>query len=276
MKRFFAVTFSAAWLVWIAATVLYRTNAFGTEVYRALLNLGAYAPSVAGIVAVASEHKAQGVRALFKSLGKLPKGKGTRPVMLLAAPASLALAVGLMLLMGNALPRTSYPEWFIVPAFLYMAVLGGPLGAELGWRGFLLPRLIEGFGPFKAALIAGALWTFWKLPQFFFEGTLFYRLTEYFGVTLAFFGFMLYALCVSVLITIVYTQGNGSLLGAIIAHTMCNLAPGYLPLARSKAGALSYLLCFVAVSAAILYKYRDRLGIAPSGRRSLHDLDKER
>jgi membrane protease YdiL (CAAX protease family) len=37
------------------------------------------------------------------------------------------------------------------------------LGEEIGWRGFLLPRLLP-FGKWPAILISGAIWGFWHAP----------------------------------------------------------------------------------------------------------------
>ena len=53
---------------------------------------------------------------------------------------------------------------------LYM-VFSGPLGEELGWRGFALPRLLERFaahpyGALIASLILGVIHAAWHLPMF--------------------------------------------------------------------------------------------------------------
>ncbi len=37
------------------------------------------------------------------------------------------------------------------------------LGEEIGWRGYLLPKL-SGLGPVRAALLAGLLHGLWHLP----------------------------------------------------------------------------------------------------------------
>ena len=44
---------------------------------------------------------------------------------------------------------------------LFNALFG--LGEELGWRGFLLPRLLP-LGQFPAILISGAIWGIWHMP----------------------------------------------------------------------------------------------------------------
>ena len=51
--------------------------------------------------------------------------------------------------------------------FVYPALLAGPLGEEIGWRGVALPRLQQLHGPVKASLILGVLWAFWHAPIWF-------------------------------------------------------------------------------------------------------------
>lgn len=48
---------------------------------------------------------------------------------------------------------------------LATAIMGaGPLGEEGGWRGYLLPRLLEKGGEARASLIIGIIWALWHLP----------------------------------------------------------------------------------------------------------------
>ena len=39
------------------------------------------------------------------------------------------------------------------------------LGEEVGWRGFLLPNLLEKFTPIKATLLTGFIWGVWHAPM---------------------------------------------------------------------------------------------------------------
>jgi membrane protease YdiL (CAAX protease family) len=73
---------------------------------------------------------------------------------------------------GTTLP----PVELLVAAQLTFAVLLAPfinvlfaLGEELGWRGFLLPKLMP-LGQWKAILISGAIWGFWHAPTTLLHG----------------------------------------------------------------------------------------------------------
>jgi membrane protease YdiL (CAAX protease family) len=55
----------------------------------------------------------------------------------------------------------TYPVTFVVAFFI-----GGPLGEEIGWRGFALPRLQWLHGPLLGSLILGPIHVFWHLPLY--------------------------------------------------------------------------------------------------------------
>lgn len=52
----------------------------------------------------------------------------------------------------------------IVTVFAGNFVLGGALGEEIGWRGFLLPKLMERHNPLAASFVLGLVWALWHAP----------------------------------------------------------------------------------------------------------------
>lgn len=61
-------------------------------------------------------------------------------------------------------------------ALLYLLLTGGflqamtnALGEEIGWRGFLVPRLVAAHGFVVATLITGIIWSFWHVPLILFS-----------------------------------------------------------------------------------------------------------
>ena len=60
----------------------------------------------------------------------------------------------------------SYPTLAPLLTYWIQATLFGAvvlLGEEIGWRGFMLPRLLQRFGWRSASLVAGMLWALWHL-----------------------------------------------------------------------------------------------------------------
>ena len=88
----------------------------------------------------------------------------------LALPiAGTAIGHVLYVLAGNAalpVPGTVEPILFV----LFFLVIG----EEIGWRGFLLPGLLNRQSPLVATLIVAAVWTLWHSPLYFIPGMPFY------------------------------------------------------------------------------------------------------
>lgn len=91
-----------------------------------------------------------------------------------------------------------------------VAMLIGCAAEEIGWRGYLLPKLQKRHSPLISSIIVGALWGVWHLS--FIGGIL---------------GFILYIVTIiemSVLMTFVFNKTNGNLLLMIVWHFFFNLS----------------------------------------------------
>jgi uncharacterized protein len=92
-------------------------------------------------------------------------------VILLLIPALTLLAAALARLLGldgalhgagQIAPRLADPLAFA--ALLGFLLLIGPLPEEVGWRGYLLDRLLTRAAPVAASLVVALLWWSWHLP----------------------------------------------------------------------------------------------------------------
>jgi CAAX protease family protein len=70
---------------------------------------------------------------------------------------------------------SSAPDWLVLGGYFVLIGSAGmalsmafALGEEIGWRGFLAPRLTARFGFKAAALLTGVIWAAWHLPLVFF------------------------------------------------------------------------------------------------------------
>jgi len=105
--------------------------------------------------------------------------------------------------------------WFLPPATA-QAAIGAvlvPIGEEIGWRGYALPRLIARHGPLRASVILGLLWAAWHLFMLISVGT----------TALALAIMVPYFVAGSVVFTWLYRRTSGSLLMAVLLHVGVHL-----------------------------------------------------
>jgi len=70
-------------------------------------------------------------------------------------------------------------SWGMLLYYFLKTLLSGPLGEELGWRGFALMELQKKHAPLKASIIIGFWWGLWHLPIWFTTGFMGIDLMKY-------------------------------------------------------------------------------------------------
>jgi membrane protease YdiL (CAAX protease family) len=202
--------------------------------YSALGLFVGYGLALASLIMTGLNEGRAGVHALLRRF--LIWRVGVQWVLLiLFGPAILVLAaIGLDFMWGGATPDfnnvvarrifgTSANLWyFLVPFFLVDALTNGE---EIGWRGYVLPRLQARFSALVSSLILGVVWGLWHLPKFWVAGD-----TESFALA------MLHNIAMAVPFTWVYNNTNGSLLIVTLFHAAINTAYVFLPIAPSVTG----------------------------------------
>jgi membrane protease YdiL (CAAX protease family) len=131
-------------------------------------------------------------------------------------------------------------RWIQLPPWpVAVAAFVPPLGEELGWRAFALPRLQRRTSALAAALIIGIVWGAWHLPLFLFP-----------EMSLADFPFFfVQVVAASIIMTWLYNSTGGRLCITLVAHLMLNLnIVLYLP---SPATGLRPIACAALVAGVV-------------------------
>jgi membrane protease YdiL (CAAX protease family) len=201
IPAFVVLTFVASWLLWLPG------------VDGPLYLVGVFAPAFVAVALTAHAEGQGGVSALL------------RQMILVDVPARWYLfAVGYFaaIKLGVALvhravigawPAFTQESWLLM---LAAVAISTPVqaGEEIGWRGFLLPRLSARVGLPAASLIVGVIWACWHLPFFFLGGA------DKSGQP--FVPYLLGGTALSVAMAWLYWRTNGSLLLTMLMHAAVN------------------------------------------------------
>ena len=201
-----------------------------------LFVLAVYAPSLLGVVLTAVFEGRSGLGRLLARLNPLRIAWWWYPLIIVAMLALSAVCGVVAWWLGGSGP--GFAGWSALGLALTVmfVVEPGPIGEELGWRGFALPRLLESFSPRSAGFILGVIWAVWHLPAFFISGTP--------QEALALPVFLVGAVALSVLATWLYVNTAGSVLASILLHRMAN---GANDLTETRFEAFAVGLTVVAV-----------------------------
>lgn len=118
-------------------------------------------PTLAAVIVAQSLSGRQGLVRLLRSMQ--PRA-AQWPYWLASAVLALALTALALWCVSGLQPSGLAEQWprLLAHAGLQIALVG--CLEELGWRGFLLPRLLERHTPLRATLLTAAAWYAWHLP----------------------------------------------------------------------------------------------------------------
>jgi uncharacterized protein len=226
---FVLLAFAWSWAFWLPSAL-----ADGDEP-AAPFAAGLYGPALAALVLAAIFDGRAGIRRLLAALVRwrvagfwyltafgLP--------LLLAAMAWLGdwAISGRPATFADAAAAEQLPEALLswpLPAVAAMVLLltlpGAPLGEELGWRGYALPRLQARTTPFAAGVILGMIWGAWHLPLFWMD---FMPHAE-----LSMVLFMANIVLASVLFVWMFNGSGGSVLLVMLFHGVGNTVSALAP-----------------------------------------------
>ncbi len=200
---FFLLAYLLSWWPWI----WYQVDPIAAD--APILPIG---PFFAALIMLGLIGGWPGIKAWLARIGHWRVGVQWYALVLLMPPVITAMSVGVVLFPAGDLPAgAAMPGTLdLVARFAFIFVLIG-LGEEPAWRGYALPRLMEGRSALAAALILGALHAVWHWPLFGVE----YDLTNIVPWAISVF-------CVSIVTAWMWLRTGGSLLLPALLHTMVN------------------------------------------------------
>ena len=245
---FVGLTYGISWVLWILV-ILSGQDAKGSWLFVPYI-LGGFSPSLVGVFLV-YRTRPTGERPLFwKSLVAFRRISWRwYSFIFLVIPAIFALSVFLeSLVAGHAadfsILRLIRDNPVQVGQILVIALFFGSLSEELGWRGFALAWLQSKWNPLVSSLVLGLIWFCWHLPLFFLNGTT--QKLWGFG-SIGFFGFFLFVMASSLVMTWAYNRNGKSLLSAVLIHCVSNLVLNLVPVSGRGFFFQGAILVIVAV-----------------------------
>jgi uncharacterized protein len=241
---FFALTFAWSWTCWLLSVAISRLSPWLATL---LMFMGSFGPTLAAIVVVAQACGRARLRAWLLRCLRGGVGWGWWAFALIFPLVVMTVAACLHVALGGTMPIAPASGHLLMTAvnFFAIAVLGGPLGEEFGWRGYAQPMLQSRMGWRRASLLLGVVWGAWHLPLFFIAGT------SQANIPLALF--LLSVVAMSVLFAWLMQHTNGHVGVALLLHTAINFWPVVVPVLPHEGGYRAYaLVVAMLVLAALL------------------------
>jgi membrane protease YdiL (CAAX protease family) len=220
---FFFCAFAFSWLCWlpiVAASLGYIDLPLPQ---RLLTTLGQFGPFFAAILMTTLQAGKPGLLESGRSLVRWKVHPIWFGVALLLPPVSFLVAIAANYLASGVAPAFKPVSIFydVFINFFLILVYGGPLGEELGWRGFALPRLQSDQSQVVASIILGVAWAVWHLPIFLMAGA--------FTIP-AFALYIVGTIPLTILFTWLFNNTRGSVLLAMLFHGSINTSYIILPI----------------------------------------------
>lgn len=215
---FVFLTFLCSWTIW---GILYSSHigVVNNVIASIFICLGGFAPSTMSIILTVFLYKKKGLKALLTKLTKWRCNLAYYIIAVFYWIVSLYIFYLICKFSGNngevtfSNIKPYIKPCYILGNFMVILLLGGPLGEEIGWRGFLLPSLQKKLNPFCSSIVLSIIWSCWHLPLFFIAGT------DQYGVS--FLLFIIIETINTITMTWIFNRTNGSLIFPILYHT-CN------------------------------------------------------
>ena len=250
MALFLLIAFAFSWAQWLAAMPSVQ-QWIGIRV--PLTPFGSFGPAIAALVVL----RAKG---WWRSIGRWRMPAFSFIAACFTLPITAVVCFFIAARLSGDVTSPSFPPLVLIAAAAaQILILGGPLGEEPGWRGYLLPELRKSMGPLLATLVVAAVWLAWHLPLYWVPGSAQQEIPSP--------KFALALLAYSFVMTWLVERSGGSTLAAILFHTSANVTFWLAAVAiKSKAQDHAFWPAYLAALAVLGVASAIALFLTGSGR----------
>lgn len=246
---FFLFAYLFTWFFW-GISLLDSQGIINSPIPREIFGvIGGFGPSIVGMIFLI-RYKNRNFLSIIKETFILKGRFSWKLFSVLLMPAILFISY----LITRFIFNVEYTlEWFETPlaipiVYLYILFLGGPLGEEIGWRGFALKELLSKYTPFLASIILGVIWTCWHVPAFFIEGSA--------QAGIPFYLYLANTIILTLFITILFIKTEFRISSALYFHASANFALGIFYIIDEPLGLLFVGLFMITSILYLLIRYR--------------------
>jgi uncharacterized protein len=268
LASYFIIAYAFSWITLIPYVLSQWSILPNSSIFGPFHTIHTFGPTVAAVIMVSLLEGKEGIQKLRNRIKQWHIGWQWYLVVLLGIP--FVELIGILLVPGASASFKGFTPSLLVSYPLYFILVffgGGPLGEEIGWRGFALPRMQSRFGPLRATLILGVLWAFWHLEGFLTPGKGGGPGTGWAEFFSNFPVFLLMVVSIAVILTWVFNHTGGSILAAILAHASVNtpqlVIMPLFPAVTIAGFHLASLIGFGVPALLLIILTRGRLGFQP-------------
>lgn len=217
--------------------------------------IAAFGPAIAAIIVTSLVSKRDGVLKLLSRIKIVRVEFKWYLISLFGQPVIWLTAILIYVLLGGETPSfTNTPfhkmvnlggslNLIILIAMLFFQQFLSLFGEEVGWRGYLLPKLLETKRWVTSSLIIGFIWAIWHLPLFFIQGR-----TQ---VDIPVLWYFIDLIASTVFFTWIFLNTRGSVFIATLLHASINTSTVLLPILPIAVGNESPFLIGVCLKVVI-------------------------
>jgi uncharacterized protein len=209
ISAFFVLTYVLGWGM-VTPRVLFSLGLLSFNVPNWWIAVSFYAPCLAAFYLQWVTERNLRVCRFYESWRKLMLGLLVGIFFVLVCNPVVAAFFGA----SSPLHTLNWRVFFSLASYhLYLSEFLAPIGEEIGWRGYALPRLQRQFGPVRASLFIGLMWAGFMLPAL--------SLVQIWPIS----GVLMYAIALialSVEMTFAMNLSGLSIIVAIVMHALAS------------------------------------------------------